>query len=138
MKNVHTLSVQILPVTYYLFPWFDERPKIGIRLPFCGANEVESRKFVKKLNTYTKLRFNFVIILKTRKMESIFKLKDKNPYPSHVIYKGECICGQTYVGETARNLGVRVNGHSDVMKQSEPAKHWCTSVVHQYGGREIV
>jgi len=30
--------------------WFDERPKLGIRLPFCRTNEVESRK----LNTYTK------------------------------------------------------------------------------------
>ena len=34
--------------------WFDERPKIGIRLPFCRTNEVESRKFLKKLDTYTK------------------------------------------------------------------------------------
>ena len=25
--------------------WFDERPKIGIRLPFCSTNEVESTKF---------------------------------------------------------------------------------------------
>ena len=35
-------------------------------------------------------------------------------HPSHVIYKGTCICGQTYIGETARNLEVRVNEHSDV------------------------
>ena len=59
----------------------------------------------------------------TRKIESIFKLKDKNTHPSHVIYKGECICGQTYIGEAARNLEVRVKEHSDVNKQSEPAKH---------------
>ena len=51
------------------------------------------------------------------------KLKDKNTHPSHFIYKGECICGQTYIGETARNLEVRVNEHSDVDKHSEPAKH---------------
>ena len=59
----------------------------------------------------------------TRKIESVFKLKDKNAHPSHVIYKGECICGQTYIGETARNLEVRVKEHSDVNKQSEPVKH---------------
>ena len=29
----------------------------------------------------------------------------------------------TYIGETARNLEVRVNEHSDVNKQSESAKH---------------
>jgi len=56
---------------------------------------------------------------------NIFKLKDKNAHSSHVIYKGKCNCGQTYIGgaETARNLEVRVNEHSDVNKQSEPAKH---------------
>ena len=103
--------------------WFDERPKLGFRLPFCRTNEVESRKFLRKLNTYTKWRFNFFITWQTRKIESIFKFKDKNTLPSHVIYKGESICGQTYIGETARNLEVRVKEHSDVNKQSEPAKH---------------
>ena len=53
-------------------------------------------------------------------MKLIFKLKDKNAYMSHVIYKCKCIRGQTYIGETARNLEVRVNEHSDVNKRSEP------------------
>ena len=44
--------------------WFDERPKLGIRFPFCRTNEVENRKFLKKLNTYTKCRLNFFIICK--------------------------------------------------------------------------
>ena len=58
-----------------------------------------------------------------KRIESIFKLKDKTMHLSHVIYKDTCICGQTYIGETARNLKVRVNDHSDVNGQSEPAKH---------------
>ena len=51
-------------------------------------------------------------------MKSIFELKDKNTHahPLHVIYKGKCTCGQTYIGETARNLKVRVNEHSDANK----------------------
>ena len=68
----------------------------------------------------------------TRKIESIFKLKDKNTHPSHVIYKGECICGQTYIGETARNFEIRVNEHSDVNKQSEPAKHIRKYLNHKF------
>ena len=48
---------------------------------------------------------------------------DKNEHPSHVVYKGKCICGQTYIGETASNLEVWVNEQSDVNKQSEPAKY---------------
>jgi len=102
--------------------WFDERPKLGIHLPFCRTKGVESRKFLKTLNTYTKWRFNFFIVWQTRKMESIFKFKD-NTHPSHIIYKGKCTSGQTYIGETAHNLEVCINEHSDVNKQSEPAKH---------------
>ena len=62
-------------------------------------------------------------MLQTRKIESVFQFKDENTHPSHVIYKGECTCGQTYIGEIARNLEVRVNEHWDANKQSEPAKH---------------
>ena len=58
----------------------------------------------------------------TRKMESIFKLKDKNTHPSHVIYKGKCISGQTYISKTACNLEVRVNIQIFINMQSEPAK----------------
>ena len=49
--------------------WFDERIKIGTRLPFCSKNEMESKRFIKKLNTYTKWNFNFFIIWQTRKIE---------------------------------------------------------------------
>ena len=34
--------------------WFDDRVKVGIRLPICRKNEVESKKFMRKLNTYTR------------------------------------------------------------------------------------
>ena len=33
-------------------------------------------------------------------------------HASHVIYIGTCTCNQAYIGETARNLEVRVNEHS--------------------------
>ena len=68
----------------------------------------------------------------TRKMEVIFKLKDKNTHHLHVIYKGEYICGQTYSCETARNLKVWVNEYSDVNKQSEPAKHISKHPNHKF------
>ena len=68
----------------------------------------------------------------TRKKESIFKLKDKITHLSHVIYQGKRTCGQTYIGETARNLEVHVNKHSDVNKQSEPAKHISKHPNHKF------
>ena len=68
----------------------------------------------------------------TRKMESIFKLKDKTTHPSQVFFQGKCTCGQTYIGETARNLEVRVNKHSGVNKRSEPTKHISKHPNHKF------
>ena len=85
-----------------------------------------------KLNKYTKWTFNFHILWQTRKIETLFKLKDKNIHPSHVIHIGTCTCNQAYIGETARNLEVRVNEHSDINKQSEPAKHLKKHPEHKF------
>ena len=82
--------------------------------------------------TTPKGKFNFHILWLTRKIETLFKLKDKNTHPSHVIYRGTCICNQVYIGETARNLEVRINEHSDINKQSEPAKHLKTHPEHKF------
>ena len=40
----------------------------------------------------------------TKKIEQLFKLKSNNPHPSCVIYEGVCVCKQTYIGETRRNI----------------------------------
>ena len=50
-----------------------------------------------------------VITWKTRNIQSLFPLKDKNNYKSCVIYKGDCFCGSSYIGETRRNAKVRRN-----------------------------
>ena len=39
----------------------------------------------------------------TRKVKSLFRLKDRNLYPSCLIYKGTCSCGEENIGETERN-----------------------------------
>ena len=48
------------------------------------------------------------------------------------IYQGKCTWGQTYIGETARNLEVSVNENSDVNTQSEPAKHISKNPNHKF------
>ena len=61
----------------------------------------------------------FLIVWQTKKMRQIFRLKDKNVHPSYVpVYQGNCSCGETYIGETMRNLETRIAEHD-----SEPAKH---------------
>ena len=49
-----------------------------------------------------------VVTGKTRKIRSLFPLKDKNDYKSCVIYKGDSSsCGSRYIGETKRNVEIR-------------------------------
>ena len=56
-------------------------------------------------------------------MKILFPLKNKNIYPSGVIYKGTCSCGETYIGETIRNASVIWEEHYNPTKNSEPVKH---------------
>ena len=39
------------------------------------------------------------------------------------VYKGDCSCGVDYIGETVRNLAVRIAEHSNPAHTFEPAKH---------------
>ena len=108
-----------------LFPeWlFDDRVTKCIRLPFCETNEHLSKVFIDRLNIFTEHKFKFIIIWDTRKIRSLFQLKDKVTHKSCVIYEGICSCGDKYVGETKRIAKVRFDEHDNPLKNSEPSKH---------------
>ena len=72
---------------------FEERRRITIRIPFCERNEKASSKFINKLNGFTRNSCIFEVIWLTRKIKSLFNLKDKNVHKSHVVYEGNCDCG---------------------------------------------
>lgn len=103
--------------------FFEERKKIAIRLPYCPLNEKQSKKFIAKLNSFTANKYFFVIVWQTKKIRQMFRLKDKNLHPSHVVYQGNCSCGESYIGETSRNLETRIAEHENVRHNSEPARH---------------
>ena len=42
---------------------------------------------------------------------------------SPVVYEGKCNSDENYIGETGRNATIRWDEHSDIGKNSEPAKH---------------
>ena len=85
-------------------PWlFDERKHVTIRLPFSSKNEKYCAYFINKLVSFTNGKVKFNVVWNTRKIQSLFPLKDKVQHLSCVIYKGICSCGETYVGETIRN-----------------------------------
>ena len=58
--------------------------------------------------------------------------KDKNIHRSKVVYKGDCSCGVDYIGETVRDLAVRIAEHSNPAHTSEPAKHLRENPSHAF------
>ena len=61
---------------------------------------------------------------------SLFKLQDTNQHQSHVVYHAKCSCGETYIGETMRNLDVRKSEHENISHNSEPARHLAKNPTH--------
>ena len=110
---------------YLIPPFLFEEPKetIMIEIPYCEQNEITSKRFINRFQELTQNRYKVFIIWKTKKVRSLFNLKDPNPYPACKIYEGKCICGSTYIGETVRNVITRWSEHENPHKDSEPAKH---------------
>ena len=61
-----------------------------------------------------------------------FPLKDHNLHPSCKIYKGICSCGETYIGETIRNVEERWSEHNSADNKSERAKHLADNKEHSF------
>ena len=64
-------------------------------------------------------------------------MKDKNPYLAYQIYKGTCVCDETYIGETIWNVYIRRNWHEDIGKESEPAKHLRGNVNYKFKWKNL-
>ena len=56
-------------------------------------------------------------------MKNFFKLKDPCFDPTYKIYKGVCICGQTYIKETIRNVETKWKENCILSDKSNPSKH---------------
>ena len=102
---------------------FEERKAFTIHLPFSPSNESFVKRFISKLNYFTNEKCKFNVVWNTRKVQSLFPLKDKVDHYSCVIYRGDCSCDQNYIGETVRNAKIRWNEHEYKNSKSEPAKH---------------
>ena len=60
---------------------------IFIEIPDCELNEIKSKHFLKKFCKFTSNSFRMVITWKTRNLQSLFPLKDKNNYKFCVAIK---------------------------------------------------
>ena len=55
----------------------------------------------------------------TKKVKSFFPFNDHNLHLSCKIYKSFCSCGETYIGETIRNVEERWSEHNSADNKSE-------------------
>ena len=85
-KTIHEFENPKEPDTIIPVNWFDDRRTVTIRVPYCKANEQQSYAFIKKLERFTRGHYKFAIIWQTKKLTSMFRLKDNNIHPSHVVY----------------------------------------------------
>ena len=115
-------------------PWlFEEKlPSVLIRLPFSHKTEETIFKFIQNLENFTSNNCKFIIIWNTRKIKTLFPLKDRTEHKSCVIYEGTCSCGHSYIGETIRNVNVRWDEHNPINGNSEPSKHLQSNINHSF------
>ena len=70
--------------------FFDHRTELRVRIPYCPQNEKVSQKFVEKLCRYTGGEHKVIMIWLTRKIKTLFSLKDKLEGQTCMIYEGVC------------------------------------------------
>ena len=110
------------------------QPRIFSEIPYYELNDIKSKHYLKKFHKFTNNSFRMVITWKTRSIQSLFLLKDKNDYKSCVIYKGDCSCDSRYIGETRRNAEVRWNEHDNPIKvQNHQSIFEATSTTFLHG-----
>ena len=81
--------------------------------------------------------FKVYIIWVTRKIKTLFPLKDKVHHKCCTIYEGLCSCNEKYIGESDRCSHTRVNEHENVNHGSEPSKHIKENPTHKFNWRII-
>ena len=85
-----------------------------------------ARKISKYLKSITK-DFHCNFAWKTNTLHSVFIPKLKAPIDlldkSGLVYRFECDCQATYVGETYRRLGTRITEHNQKSRKSEIVEH---------------
>ena len=79
------------------------RETVYFQLRFCKINEQKIKSIVNKLEEFTNNKVKFIYHWKTRKLKSLFPLKDRIKHKANIVYKGVCSWKESYIGETKRN-----------------------------------
>ena len=95
-------------------------------------NERSFKQFIKKSDKFTIDTFDVQIKWLTKKVKTLFRIKDKSLHKACKIYKGVCSCGESYIRETIRNIEVRWDEHNNPMKKSNPLKQIKDNLDHVF------
>ena len=101
-----------------------------VEIPYCLKNESSSKQFIKKFDKVTNDTFDLQIKWLTKKVKTLFRVKDKSLHQACKIYKSSC--GGSYIGETIRNVEVRWDERNNPMKKSNPSKHIKDNLDHVF------
>ena len=110
----------------------EKKPFLLLEIPYCEQNVIASKLFIKKFHQFNDEKYGIAVKWLKKKVKSLFPLKDRNLHPSCKIYKGICSCGETYIGETIRNVEERWSEHNSADNKSEPAKHLADNEEHPF------
>ena len=98
---------------------FEVKKKIVlVEILCCLKNESSSKQFIKKFDKFTDDKFDVRIKWLTKKVKSLFIVKDKSLHQACKVYKGFRSCGESYISETIRNVEVRWDEYNNPMKKS--------------------
>ena len=103
-----------------------------MEIPFRLKNEISSKHFLKKFDKFTNNTFDVIIKWLTEKVKNLFRVKDKSLHQTCKIYKGVCSCGESYIGETVRNVEVRWGVHNNPTKVLNSSKRIKDNVDHMF------
>jgi len=107
-----------------------------LKLPYIGNPSIHLEKEFKSFfRRHLSDGLNLNVIHTCYKIGDMLKHKEKQPtlYRSHVVYKLNCSCDSTYIGQTRRNLKTRLDEHNPASKlnhQSDVTKHIYENPTH--------
>ena len=86
------------------FLFVEPKKFILVEIPYCVSNENTAKRFLGKLQSFVHHKLDIAVKWSTKKIRSLFQLKDKNLHPACKIYEGICSWSTNYIGETKRNV----------------------------------
>ena len=103
----------------------EEKPFVLIKIPYCEKNEKIAKNFLSKIREFTQNKLRFNILWQSKKIKTLFKIKDKITHQANAIYRGTSVTNPEikYIGETSQITTMRWDQHEDHTHDSAVSKY---------------